>query len=217
MSFSDAIRSVFKNYAKFDGRALRSEYWWFQLFNLLVILAAYALLIAFVAAGRSYALAGLVVVALVIFSIATFIPNLAVTVRRLHDTDKSGWYLLISLIPYIGAIILLIFLAMRGTPGTNKFGPPYGVAGEVRTVQYRAASPTEAWAKYNEDARRASEAGYEPVSQQWRRDNLGDYLEVIYHPRYQQSWQAWGATPSGSAVPPANHPFNGPPPTGSAT
>ena len=229
MSFGEAVRSVFTNYAKFDGRATRSEYWWFQLFNVLVVLAGYAVLIAGYAAGRSTVLVSLALVALVIYSIATFIPGLAVTVRRLHDTDRSGWWLLIVLVPYVGAIVLFVFLVLPSSPGINQFGAPYGMLGDIRRVYYRGSSPQDTWTRYTDDAQRATADGYHPVSQQWKRDAMGDYLEVVYTnvqqgwqgagwqtPTWQQApapgWQAPPAGPASASGQGGQHPFDGPPP-----
>jgi uncharacterized membrane protein YhaH (DUF805 family) len=106
MSFTDAVRVCFQKYADFSGRARRSEYWWFYLFSLIVFLVLYWV------STTLYVLAALGLV----------IPLLAVGVRRLHDTDRSGWYLLITLIPLIGGIILIVFLATPGAPESNQFG-----------------------------------------------------------------------------------------------
>lgn len=211
MSFGEAVRSVFANYAKFDGRAPRSEYWWFQLFNLLVVVAAYVVLIAVVAAGRSYVFISVIGVFFLIYGLATFIPGLAVMVRRLHDSDKSGWWLLIVFLPWIGVIVLFIFLLLPSSPGINQFGPPYGMAGDIRRVSYRGPSPTETWARYTEDAQRASANGYQPVSQQWRRDSLGDYLEVVYTTS-QEQWLAPAPAWQTGAAYPGRNPLDGPPP-----
>jgi uncharacterized membrane protein YhaH (DUF805 family) len=216
VSFGEAVRSVFAKYATFDGRATRSEYWWFQLFNVLVVLAAYAVIVAIVLTGRNsvtIAVAAIAGFGLLIYVLGTFIPNLAVTVRRLHDTNKSGWWLLIGFVPYIGAIVLLVFLVLPSDRDVNNFGPPYGMTGDIRVVNYRAPAPTETWARYTEDAQRAAANGYEPVSQQWRRDGLGDYLEVIYHPTSQLQWQAQSGwlNPSNAAGAGGN-PLDGPPP-----
>ncbi|MEP7379987.1 MAG: DUF805 domain-containing protein [Chloroflexota bacterium] len=164
-----------------------------------------------------------------IYAVATFIPSLAVSVRRLHDTDRSGWWLLIAIVPYIGFIILLVFLVMPSTPGINRFGAPSGMPGDVRLVYYRGSSPEDTRARYTEDAQRATADGYHPVSQQWKRDGMGDYLEVVYT-NVQQGWQQAGwqtptsqqATPAGWQAPAAGpasasnqggqHPFDGPPP-----
>jgi uncharacterized membrane protein YhaH (DUF805 family) len=215
VSYGEAGRSVLTtNYASFAGRATRSEYWWFQLFNVLVIVAVYVVLVAVLFAGRSYTLFGIIAGGLVIYALATFIPNLAVTVRRLHDSDKSGWWLLISFVPYIGAIVLFIFMLLPSSPGMNQFGPPHGTTGEIRRVNYRAPTPSESWQRYTEDAQRAAANGYEPVSQQWRRDSLGDYLEVVYQPTFQSQWQ----TPTGWLSPGTSgrHPFDGPAPKDSS-
>jgi uncharacterized membrane protein YhaH (DUF805 family) len=105
--------AVFKKYATFNGRAQRAEYWYFFLANIIigVILAA----IGFIIKDKGI-LGGL-------YALALIIPGIAVTVRRLHDTDHSGGWWFISLIPIIGTIILLIFMAQDSQPGANKYGP----------------------------------------------------------------------------------------------
>ena len=101
MSFVDAIKSGLRNYAAFKGRAGRSEYWWFFLFSLLVQSAA---------SGFSSALGNLV-------SLALFLPSIAVGVRRLHDIDKRGWWLIFP-------IVNIVFLCQRSEASANRFGPP---------------------------------------------------------------------------------------------
>lgn len=105
---------VFERYAVFEGRAGRAEYWWFFLANFLIGLVIQIL------AGVSDAL----VILSVIYSLALLIPGLAVAVRRLHDTNKSGWWLLIALVPLVGIIVLIVFLATDGDPGANQYGNP---------------------------------------------------------------------------------------------
>lgn len=102
-----------KKYVEFSGRARRQEYWMFVLFN---ILASVALAVVDGILGTSGALGGL-------YSLAVLLPSLAVTFRRLHDTDRSGWWLLICLIPLVGAIVFLVFLCLDSKPGANRFGP----------------------------------------------------------------------------------------------
>lgn len=109
---------VLKKYAVFNGRAQRKEYWMFFLFNIII-----AFVLAFVEAAAGIApdtqqsvLAGL-------YGLAVFLPGLAVTVRRLHDTGRSGWWVLIALVPIIGAIVLLVFMVLDGEPGENRYGP----------------------------------------------------------------------------------------------
>ena len=105
---------VFERYAVFEGRAGRAEYWWFFLANFLIGLVIQIL------AGVSDAL----VILSVIYSLALLIPGLAVAVRRLHDTNKSGWWILIALVPLVGIIVLIVFLATDGDPGANQYGNP---------------------------------------------------------------------------------------------
>ena len=126
MSFTEAVSSVLGKYATFSGRARRSEYWWWVLFLLLVGFVA-GLIDAMVIApmlgfSSSDSLAGQPLS--LIITLALLIPGLAVSVRRLHDIDKSGWWLLISLIPLIGLLLLIYFAVQPGTEGPNRFGPP---------------------------------------------------------------------------------------------
>ena len=108
-----------KKYAVFGGRARRMEYWYFVLFNIIVaiVLSLIDLLLGtFSSASNIGLLSG-------IYGLAVLIPTLAVTVRRLHDIDRTGWWILINLIPLIGTIVLLVFEVTPGTPGSNRFGP----------------------------------------------------------------------------------------------
>ena len=112
-----------RKYAQFSGRARRSEYWLFALFTFAVSIAI-TILRLIVAGPQSLENNSFDVLSLVslAFSLAMFIPRLAVSFRRLHDTDRSAWWILIGLIPLIGAIVLLVFYCMPGTTGPNKFG-----------------------------------------------------------------------------------------------
>jgi uncharacterized membrane protein YhaH (DUF805 family) len=103
---------VLERYAQFEGRAGRAEYWWFFLANLLIS-------VGFSILGRA---AGFILFIGWLVSLALLIPSLAVAIRRLHDTSRSGWWLLIALIPFVGWIILIVFLASEGTPGSNEYG-----------------------------------------------------------------------------------------------
>ena len=122
---------VLKKYAVFSGRSRRAEYWYFVLFNIIVgvVLALIDMLLGtFSAAGNIGLLSG-------IYSLAVLIPTLAVLVRRLHDIDRTGWWILINLIPLIGTIVLLVFALTPGTPGSNRYGPdPKQATGEARVV-----------------------------------------------------------------------------------
>ena len=120
-----------KKYAVFSGRARRMEYWYFVLFNLIVafVLALIDTLLGTTTGVSSFGLLS------GIYSLAVLIPTLAVLVRRLHDIDRSGWWILINLIPLVGTIVLLVFALMPGTPGSNQYGPdPKQATGEARVV-----------------------------------------------------------------------------------
>ena len=111
---------VLKKYAVFSGRATRSEYWYFQLFNLIIAIVLNAIdVVVGDKIGVGY---GMGILALLYF-LATFLPSLAVIIRRLHDVGKSGWMLLIEFIPIIGIIWLLILTIMPSEPKENKYGP----------------------------------------------------------------------------------------------
>jgi uncharacterized membrane protein YhaH (DUF805 family) len=114
MNFGEAIKSGFSNYANFQGRARRSGYWYWYLFTALVSLA-----FSILSSGKSDnffgILGGLV-------SLALFLPGLAYAVRRLHDTNRSGWRVLFVLIPLVGWIFLLVWMVADSEPGDNRFG-----------------------------------------------------------------------------------------------
>ena len=126
MNLQTAIRSVFGKYAEFSGRAARSEFWYWVLFILLVSIGLSIIDGAFIAPMTGYEAfapeAGQPLQLL--FNLATLLPTLAVSVRRLHDTDRSGWWLLLGLIPIIGNLILLWWYIQAGTTGDNEYGPP---------------------------------------------------------------------------------------------
>lgn len=113
---------VLKQYVNFNGRARRSEYWFFNLFNI-IILIALQVLAAVMAGMGSDAGAGIFAILYVVYSLAVLLPSLAVAVRRLHDTGRTGWWLLVGLVPLIGGIVLLIFFVSDSVAGENQFGP----------------------------------------------------------------------------------------------
>lgn len=117
MGFGTAVSTVFRKYVRFSGRARRSEYWWWSLFVGILSIAA-LLLDSTSGTGVSDGtgpVQGLLTVALLL-------PNLAVTVRRLHDTGRSGWRVLLGLIPIVGFILLLVWTLQDSNPGSNRFG-----------------------------------------------------------------------------------------------
>jgi len=111
VSFTDAIRDGFSKYVTFSGRSSRSAYWWWYLFGILVLVVSLAIDYALGAGGILY----------VLVALAMLLPNLAVLVRRLHDAGHSGWWLLIGLLPLIGAIVLLVF-TLQGSDQPNQWG-----------------------------------------------------------------------------------------------
>ena len=109
-------------YAQFTGRASRSEFWWFQLFIMIVSIPLY--LLSFYAGYSGSQGLALVVTGLgVVMCLAFVLPSIAATIRRLHDTDRSGWWLLLGFVPFV-SLVLLVFLLLPGTPGGNRFGAP---------------------------------------------------------------------------------------------
>lgn len=121
MDMRQAVQSVFRQYATFQGRARRAEYWWFGLFTFLAQAILDILdkaLFGFPNGMGMHETSPLAA----IFALATLLPTLAVGVRRLHDVDRSGWWLLIIFLPVIGMIVLLYWFVCRGTIGPNRFG-----------------------------------------------------------------------------------------------
>jgi uncharacterized membrane protein YhaH (DUF805 family) len=112
MGFGQAISTGFSNYVNFSDRAARSEYWYWILFYFIGAIVTGAIDAAI---GMSITTG--------LFGLAMLLPNLAVSIRRLHDLDRTGWWILIGLIPIVGWIILLIWYCTKGTDGQNRFGP----------------------------------------------------------------------------------------------
>ena len=138
MTFGQAVKHVFSNYATFQGRASRSEFWWFYLFNVIV---TFVLSIPYyiglaqsagtmttdpvtgeMTGGSLSGLAVFGIILLVGWLLITIIPIISVSVRRLHDGDRTGWWWWLYLLCFIGPIILLIFYILPGTPGPNRYG-----------------------------------------------------------------------------------------------
>lgn len=111
VGMGEAVKLFFSNYIKFEGRSNRGEYWW----------AFLAIIIISFVLGLIDGMLGIMVLGTV-FSLATLIPGIAIGVRRLHDIDKSGWWLLIGLIPVVGFLVLIYFFIQKPTPGPNRFG-----------------------------------------------------------------------------------------------
>ena len=115
MGFGEAIQSVFSKYATFSGRARRSEYWYFFLFNVIITVIFSTL--------YSATNSAIFMDIMRLYSLATLVPGLAVSWRRLHDISRSGVNYLLILIPLVGAIILLVWMCKDSYPGINQYGP----------------------------------------------------------------------------------------------
>jgi uncharacterized membrane protein YhaH (DUF805 family) len=107
--------AVLSKYAVFEGRARRTEFWMFALFNIII---SVVLSILAAATGSS-----IFTILEYVYALAVLLPGLGVFVRRMHDQDKSGWLILLGLIPIVGGIVLLVLACLAGTPGPNKYGP----------------------------------------------------------------------------------------------
>ena len=113
MDFVSAVKAGLGKYATFSGRARRSEYWWFILFYEVVL--GLALVIDFTILDSMPVLN-------VVVSLGLLLPSLGVSIRRLHDIDRSGWWFFVSLVPVVGIIILIVWLCKKGADGANRFG-----------------------------------------------------------------------------------------------
>ena len=110
---------VLKKYAVFSGRARRKEYWFFVLFNIIIGLA-----LTFIEFSTGlYDVESEIGLLSSLYSLAVLVPGIAVTIRRLHDTSRTGWWFLIAFVPIIGVIVLLVFMVFDSTPGDNQYGP----------------------------------------------------------------------------------------------
>ena len=112
MDFMTAVKTCFSNYFTIQGRAQRSEYWWYTLFIIIVTIIA-----MIIDAAISFPLFYLIV------ALGTLAPSICAGIRRMHDKGKNGWWLLIGLVPIIGGLYILYMFVTRGTEGDNDFGP----------------------------------------------------------------------------------------------
>lgn len=124
-----------RKYADFYGRARRAEYWLFALLMAIIVVPISVISEVIEAGGDVSGGVMLLMLVLSLVYLGLLIPSLAVTVRRLHDTNRSGWWVLISLIPLVGAIVMFVFAVLDGTPGPNKYGSdPKGRGESIASV-----------------------------------------------------------------------------------
>lgn len=135
MTFGEAIKTCFNKYSDFTGRARRKEFWYFVLFNYLIIIGFLVWCYSAINLGFD----GIVPLILYfLYCLAVIIPNLAVSWRRLHDTDHSGGVYFLSLIPFVGSIIVLVFLCTDSDIGENEYGPnPKGIISVNNDLSYQ--------------------------------------------------------------------------------
>ena len=130
MSPVDWATRPLKKYADFSGRAPRAEYWWFYLLIIIGYVIA-TILDSMLGLGQMVGPYG---VLMCIFALAILVPSIAAGIRRLHDTDRSGWWLLIVLVPIVGVIVLIVFFVTQGTQGPNKYGDDPYAGGASRAM-----------------------------------------------------------------------------------
>ena len=127
-----AYKSMFKKYAQFNGRSRRSEYWLASVMNMIIVMAFYFIMFIPMMiditnngepSGLTAGIMGIFGLLMFAYAMAILVPSLAMSVRRLHDTGRSGWFLLLNLIPYIGGIIIFVFSVLDSQPGANQYGP----------------------------------------------------------------------------------------------
>ena len=113
MKFMPAVKTALTKYVPFEGRACRSEFWWYSLFGAIC---------GIVAASADGLMTGDIGGVYLVVALGLLLPSVAVNVRRLHDIGRSGWWYFIALVPIVGAIVLLVWYCTKGTAGTNRFG-----------------------------------------------------------------------------------------------
>jgi len=122
MGFSEAVRTCWKKYGDFDGRAGRAEFWWWVLFTAIVqTIAAVVLTVLLIVAQNFGFIQWLSVIVFMVVILAFILPSIAVSVRRLHDRDLSGWWYLLGFVP-LGSIVLFVWYVLPGTPAPNRYG-----------------------------------------------------------------------------------------------
>lgn len=124
MGFIEANKSFFRRYADFEGRSAPSEMWWpFLLYWIVIVLCYIPMIVMMSLYGEDDPRVGISMAPLFIWWLATLLPGIAVRVRRFHDQDKSGWMYLLRFIPFVGGLVIIVFMCLEGTRGSNQYGP----------------------------------------------------------------------------------------------
>ena len=126
----DYALTPLRKFADFSGRARRAEYWWFYLLVIVGYLVA-SIIDSLMGLDGTVGPYGIITL---VFGLAMLLPSIAAGVRRLHDTDRSGWWMLIAFVPLVGVIVLLVFFVLEGTQGENRFGPDPKAADRTGTI-----------------------------------------------------------------------------------
>lgn len=179
MTFSQAIQSFFRQYANFQGRSRRSEYWYAMLFAWLINIGVGLI-------ARLLPIFGMVLSC--IWGFAIIIPNLALMTRRLHDIDRSGWYILFILIPLVGQIMLIVWFATDSQPGTNQ----YGTSAKYPAQPYGYGAPQGGYPPYSNHSPTSSyqQPQYQQPQYQQSQYQQSQYQQSQYQqPQYQQPQQ----------------------------
>jgi uncharacterized membrane protein YhaH (DUF805 family) len=126
----DYALTPLRKFADFSGRARRAEYWWFYLLVIVGYLMA-SIIDSLMGLDGTVGPYGIITL---VFGLAMLLPSIAAGVRRLHDTDRSGWWMLIAFVPLVGVIVLLVVFVLEGTQGENRFGPDPKAADRTGTI-----------------------------------------------------------------------------------
>lgn len=125
IGFQDAVKLFYKRYVDFQGRSARAEYWWvilYQIIIYLILVVLFAFMGGDLESGQASGGANLILIIGLLFLLVNFIPGIALIIRRFHDQDKSGWFYLLNFIPYVGGLVIFVFMCLEGTRGQNRFG-----------------------------------------------------------------------------------------------
>jgi uncharacterized membrane protein YhaH (DUF805 family) len=167
MSFVEAVRAAYRQYAVFQGRATRAEFWWFAALASLATLGMYATATALYLLSRDTGMLSIGASIVALFVLFSIVPAVSVSVRRLHDSGSSGWLILVLLVPYFGWAIFPVLMALPSSAAYNSHGPSRSRPSTDPRVQYWGRTRSGALLAFVEDFPKAIGAGYEPAWTEW--------------------------------------------------